>query len=508
VKPLFTMREALADPALLGDALPGESWRAWRILLIAAVGEALTDDERVTFKALTGREREPGQMVEVFLAVAGRRSGKSRAMSVLSVYLAALVDWSADLALGERGIALYLAPTERQAAVAHRYSAELLDHVELLRTRIIDRTMSTVELRGGIDLETQPASWKHSRGFTAISIVLDEAAYLPTAADAKNADTEIVQALKPSLSTTGGPLIITSSPATLDGIVYRLWKRHHGADGDPRCLVVQADTKTLNPSLRQSVIDRAYEEDAVAAAAEYGGEFREPLTGYLARDMIEGAVDAGITQRVPLPGVVYFGFVDTAGGSGQDSYTLAIGHKQRDGDRDICIIDALAEQRPPFNPDYATASAAALLKAYGIRDVFGDAYAGAWPQTAFARHGRQYLTSPLTASELYLHSLPAWTAGRVRMLENARAVDQLAGLRRRIGQGGRETVVHQRGAHDDLSNAIAGLIWRLTPVEQAMPTSWANIGVVFGPRIAVGSEDTTAPWLRSSFGRRATGVWP
>jgi hypothetical protein len=67
--------------------------------------------------------------------------------------------------------------------------------VDLLRTRIIDRTMSTVKLRGGIDLETPPApaSWKHSRGFTAISILLDEAAYLPTAPDAKNADTEIVK---------------------------------------------------------------------------------------------------------------------------------------------------------------------------------------------------------------------------------------------------------------------------------------------------------------------------
>jgi len=42
---------------------------------------------------------------------------------VLSVYLAALCDWSADLALGERGVALFLASTERQAAIAHRYSA-------------------------------------------------------------------------------------------------------------------------------------------------------------------------------------------------------------------------------------------------------------------------------------------------------------------------------------------------------------------------------------------------
>jgi hypothetical protein len=38
------------------------------------LGEELTAAERET-----GREREPGEMVEVFLCVAGRRSGKSRA---------------------------------------------------------------------------------------------------------------------------------------------------------------------------------------------------------------------------------------------------------------------------------------------------------------------------------------------------------------------------------------------------------------------------------------------
>jgi hypothetical protein len=66
MKKLTTMREALSDPALLADALPGLSWRAWRILLIAAAGERLTPAERRTFRELTGREREPGEMVEVF----------------------------------------------------------------------------------------------------------------------------------------------------------------------------------------------------------------------------------------------------------------------------------------------------------------------------------------------------------------------------------------------------------------------------------------------------------
>jgi len=37
--PLIPMRRALEDPDLFGRILSGESWRGWRVLLIAAMGE-------------------------------------------------------------------------------------------------------------------------------------------------------------------------------------------------------------------------------------------------------------------------------------------------------------------------------------------------------------------------------------------------------------------------------------------------------------------------------------
>ena len=73
MKPRISMRAALSDNALLGAVLAGSSWQAWRILLIAAMGEALTAEERAIFKQFTGRETEPQQPVEEFVAVKGRR---------------------------------------------------------------------------------------------------------------------------------------------------------------------------------------------------------------------------------------------------------------------------------------------------------------------------------------------------------------------------------------------------------------------------------------------------
>jgi hypothetical protein len=41
MKPTISLRKTLADRQLLGKVLSGDTWRAWRILLTAAMGEAL-----------------------------------------------------------------------------------------------------------------------------------------------------------------------------------------------------------------------------------------------------------------------------------------------------------------------------------------------------------------------------------------------------------------------------------------------------------------------------------
>ncbi len=66
---VITMRRALEDMNLLG-AVP-------RVLLIAANGEPLLDDERAIFTKLTGREREPLERADELWAVIGRRAARA-----------------------------------------------------------------------------------------------------------------------------------------------------------------------------------------------------------------------------------------------------------------------------------------------------------------------------------------------------------------------------------------------------------------------------------------------
>jgi hypothetical protein len=89
-KPIVSIREALADEALLGGILGGPSWKNWRIVLMAALGEELGWNERRIFKKLSGGRSPPREPCDTVVGVIGRRGGKSRAISVLATYLACL----------------------------------------------------------------------------------------------------------------------------------------------------------------------------------------------------------------------------------------------------------------------------------------------------------------------------------------------------------------------------------------------------------------------------------
>jgi hypothetical protein len=168
VKPTTTIREALSDPALLGGVLSGPSWQAWRTLLIAAMGEALTPIELTQFTSLTGRSVTPPQRVEELVAIVGRRGGKSRALATLACYLAGLCDHRPDLAPGETGVLLLIAPNQRQAKIALDYACAAFERSPILRQLIANRNSDTLELTNRINIEVRAASFRRLRGPTYI----------------------------------------------------------------------------------------------------------------------------------------------------------------------------------------------------------------------------------------------------------------------------------------------------------------------------------------------------
>ena len=158
------------------------------------------------------------------------------------------------------------------------------------------------------------------------------------------------------------------------------------------------------------------------------------------------------------------------------------------------IVDAVYETKPPFDPSAVVKAYANILKQWEVYAVMGDDYSGGGGlvPSMLAKHGISFLRCPKSASELYLHSLTAWTAGMVLMLDNLAAIDQICGLRRKVGQGGQETIFHFGNTHDDVANVIAGLIYRLTPFPNAMDAIFSDyVGVVTATRGFPGSSSAT-----------------
>jgi hypothetical protein len=460
VKPTITIRGALNDPSLLGSVLAGDSWQPWRILLIAAMGEALTEGERATFTALTGRPTEPLQRAEEFCAVVGRRGGKSRAMAILAAYVGGLCEH--DLVRGETGIVLLIAPDQRQAKIALDYCAAALEQSPILKQLIANRSADALELTNGISIEVRSASFRRLRGPTYVAVIADEAAFGYSDEFSANTDTEILNAVRPGLATSQGPLIIASSPYAKRGVLWETHRKHYGKEGDPLILVAQGTSRDFNATLSQSVVDRALERDHAAASAEYLAQFRSDIEGFVSYEVVRACV-GGHYEMAPLAQHRYFAFVDPSGGSA-DSMTMAISHKE--GDR--VVIDAIHERKPPFNPETVVDDFCIVLKQFRINRVTGDRYGGEWPREQFRKRGVGYVCSEKVKSDLYQALLPLLNSGRIVLPKSDRLVNQLCGLERKTSRAGKDSIDHGPGGHDDLANCVAGAADLISLAEQAV----------------------------------------
>ena len=451
-RPLVTMRAALADPNLLGDVIAGPSWSAWRTLLIAAMGEPLTDDERIVFERFTGREREPLERVEEFWGIIGRRGGKSRAASVLAVYLATMVDYAGTLAVGERPVVLMLAQNQIQARIVLGYAVGIIRSVPMLSDLVATEAAEAVVLKSGVALEVRSASFRALRGVTCLACIADEAAFwFDDSGGSVNPDVEILNSVRPGLATTGGPLIVISSPYARRGEVFETWQRHYGAEGDPRILVARGASRDLNPSLPQSVVDRANERDPASASSEYLAQWRTDIEGFCSREAADACIEEGVFERPPLSSFTYTAFTDPSGGSA-DGFSIAISH--REGTR--AVLDCVRERLPPFSPDSVITEFSALLKTYRCAVVTGDRYAGEFPRELFQKNGIAYRPSERSKSEIYTELLPLINARRVDLLDDKKSIGQLVGLERRTSRSGKDSIDHAPGAHDDRINSVAG----------------------------------------------------
>lgn len=447
--------EALNHPELFGPHFRGDSWQAAITVHKGLHAIPMNDAELAIFKRHTGLVKPPSEPVTDATIIAGRRAGKDSAIAAPeAVFLAAFRDYRQNLAPGERGTVMVIAADRRRAQVAFGYIAGLIDSIPMLAAMVQSRTREAIHLENRISIEVHTASFRAVRGYTIVAAILDEIAFWRSE-DSANPDVEIINALRPGMATVSGALMLKiSSPYARRGVLWDDYRRHYGNAEGP--LVWKAPSRAMNPTLPQHVVDSAYAEDEARASAEYGAEFRTDVESFVSREAVDAVVIPGRRELPHVSGESYVAFVDPSGGS-SDSMTLAIAHEEDE----TAVLDLVRDVRPPFSPADVVARFCETLKQYGIHEVTGDRYGGEFCREPFRQHGIDYTLAEKSKSDLYAELLPTINSEQCELLDHPKLVAQIVGLERRTSRSGRDSIDHGPGGHDDLANAVAGVLYLL-----------------------------------------------
>lgn len=481
----MNLDQALADPNLLGAGLGSDvsSWASWRAILRATYGLPLDDGQAEVFDHLAGGRRAPQSAVSEFWAVVGRRSGKSRMAAAMAVYEACFAGHEAKLAPGEVGIVAVVSASKWQAKAIHGYALGFLRSSPILAQMIRTAGAEEIALANRISIEIRSGNFRTARGRTLVCAVFDETAFWRSE-ESQNPDVETYRAVLPALATTGGKLIGISSPYRKAGLLYQKHRDHYGTDDDD-VLVIQGRSLDLNSTLDPAIVERSRAADPEGAKAEWDGQFRDDISGFVTREAVDAITAADVLEIAPdhgrprtalrdgVPAVRYSAFCDPSGGSA-DSMTLAIA--SRDDER--AILHCVREVKPPFHPESVVREFADLLKHYRVNEVTGDRYAGEWVASAFARYGIHYRSSPKSKNEIYVDLLPMVNSRKAALLDNNRLITQLCNLERRTSRSGRDSIDHPPGAHDDLANAAAGALVFATRSRQGAVMQTYGVGLI------------------------------
>jgi len=213
----------------------------------------------------------------------------------------------------------------------------------------------------------------------------------------------------------------------------------------------------MNPTIRQSKLDRERRLDPSRFVREYEAEFVDDLAAFLPGAWVDDAIMTGRQELAPRSDVTYLGACDLAGG-GADKSTISIVHAEGEGSDMRVVQDCLrgyGGRGRDVDLEAMVREMVEILVRYNLRSITGDKYAAGWTRARFEAEGVVYEDAPKTKSEAYLEAEPLFASGRIDILDHPEQARELKQLERRARAGGRTIVDHPTpGGHDDFANSV------------------------------------------------------
>jgi len=274
--------------------------------------------------------------------LAGRRAGKDRFLSAVAVHRAApSEDWSKHLSSGEQGTVILVGSDRKQAKILRRYCRALVA-TPMIKAEVVRYTDEILEFKNGAALEVCTNDAGTIRGRSVLALIGTETSFWNVDPDADSSDEEVVSAAEAGAAMThGGALVILSSSVhRKKGLMYKRWKELHGND-EAEDICWLAPSRVMNPALPEKVVEKAKQKDPQRANAEFESIWREDISDFVPRDVVDAATDRGVKERPPMPGIEYFGFADPAGST---RYNLDLSRRRADAVKGYLVSQGLTDQ--------------------------------------------------------------------------------------------------------------------------------------------------------------------
>ena len=303
--PRLTLVDAMADPNLFKPWFRDPAtWFPWLAFLCALFALPMTQEQLAHLPAAhrphdaADRDHRTRRG-----SCADGAPARSFILAVIAVYLGLLQGLAAvprprrggtvmiiarDTQTGARHQALHARPPPRACRCFGAWSRPKTAKASTLRNRVV--------------IEIHTASFRSTRGYTIIAALLDELAFWPTGDDAAEPDSEVINAIRPGMATIPGAMLLcASSPYARRGALWDAHRRHFGKDGDP-ILVWQARHQEHEPERAATRHRRGDGGEPVAAAAEYGAQFRMDVEAFINREVVNACVSVGVYERAAVGG--------------------------------------------------------------------------------------------------------------------------------------------------------------------------------------------------------------
>jgi len=206
------------------------------------------------------------------ILLCSRQSGKSTITAVLAAHQAAFV---AD------SLVLLLSPSLRQSSELYRKVREVLAALGDAAPPATETSALRLEFANGGRVVCLPGTEATIRGYSAPALVIED--------EASRVDDALYQAVRPMLATSGGRLILLSTPWGKRGHFWQTWER--GGEGWHRVRVTAEQVPRISPAFLEA--ERLAIPDHVFRA-EYGVEFLEADSQLFGDGDISAAVTADV----------------------------------------------------------------------------------------------------------------------------------------------------------------------------------------------------------------------